>query len=93
LELVVVALLDTNGAGSSSIGARWALWSKQVFDGHQSTLACGGTRQLQPIKVVDTVPMSSVLMQFPPREQSSARILAAVKYNVNVDYLFLAQKY
>jgi hypothetical protein len=44
---------------------------------HSWKLACDGANRPQPIKIPVNMPMRSSPMQFPPRVQSSARILAA----------------
>lgn len=68
------AELGLAGAGFSWIGSLTAVLSKQSYEVHPSNIARGGTGQLQPIKVANRGPMRSVLMQFPARGQSSARI-------------------
>jgi hypothetical protein len=57
-----VAGLALNGAGSSSAGG-----SATAILPNPSTDACGGIRQLQPIRVADSMPMRSILIRFPPR--------------------------
>jgi hypothetical protein len=73
-ELVVVAGLGVNGAGVISSGVAAAVLSKQACEVHPSNIACGEFRQLQPARMTDRVPTTSVLMPFPLQVQSSARI-------------------
>src|SRR5512132_3686099 len=56
-----VAGLAVNGAGSSSAGG-----SAPASLPQPSTDACCGIRQLQPTRAVDSIPMTSILIRFPP---------------------------
>jgi hypothetical protein len=64
-----VAGLVVNGAGSSSAGGSATASLKP------SSEACCGIRQLQPIRAKDSIPMTSILIRFPPDARVISRLL------------------
>src|SRR5262245_14191088 len=62
--------MAVNGAGSSSAGgSATAIVPKPSID------ACGGTRQLQPIRVADSKPTRSTLIRFRSRHEIHFELL------------------